>query len=79
MYDTLKKLADIKIILSVIGGFFVCQGTIETAFIGHTIWFFSNILWLKHFYNVNDKSAYIMYWIWQLQAIYGMISWGLII
>lgn len=73
MYEMIKKLADIKIILSVIGGFFVSTGW---AFTGHTIWFFSNILWLKHFHDQEDKSAFAMYLVWQVQAIVGMIYWS---
>ena len=76
MYEIIKKLADIKIILSIIGGFFVSTGM---PFIGHVIWFFSNLMWLKHFHNLEDKSAYAMYLVWQLQAILGMIYWGLLV
>ena len=75
MYEMIKRLADIKIFLSVLGGFFVSTGM---AFTGHTIWFFSNIMWLKHFHDHEDKSAYAMYLVWQIQAILGMIYWGLI-
>ena len=74
MYEIIKRLADIKIIFSIIGGFFVSTGM---PFIGHTVWFGSNLIWLKHFHDNEDKSAFAMYLIWQLQAILGMIYWGL--
>lgn len=73
MYDIIKKLADIKILLSLSGGFLVAGGL---PFEGHTVWIFSNILWLKHFHDHEDKSAFIMYVLWEIQAVWGVIYWS---
>ena len=70
------ELADIKIILSVVGAFCVSTGFLLS---GHIIWLFASTAWLKYFYDLKDDNAVVMYWIWVLQAIVGIIYYGLIV
>lgn len=71
----IRNLSDIKILLSITGGIFVSTGM---PFVGHAIWVFSNALWLNHFIKNKDESAVVMYTLWQIQAIIGIVYWGLI-
>ncbi|MCK5520336.1 MAG: hypothetical protein KAI81_04425 [Candidatus Marinimicrobia bacterium] len=73
MYEIIKKITDIKVILSVTGGFLVSGGL---PLEGHIVWFFSNLIWLKHFHDREDKTAVVMYILWQIQAIWGILYWG---
>lgn len=72
----LKNLTDIKVILSVIGAFCVSTGFLLS---GHIVWLVASGLWLKYFYDLKDDNAVIMYVIWVLQAIVGIIYYGLIV
>lgn len=78
----IKELLDIKVVLSVIGALFIAfAGLVNNIaiplFIGHIIWLIASILWLKYFYNRKDDNAVVMYWIWVLQAIVGIITSGM--
>ena len=76
MYEIIKKLVDIKVFLSVIGAFCVSTGFL---LIGHIIWLVASAVWLKYFYDKKDDNAVIMYVIWVLQAIVGIIYYGLVV
>lgn len=71
----IHELLDYKVLSSIIGAMCVATGML---LIGHIIWLFASIVWLKYFYNLKDDNAIVMYVIWVLQAIVGIIYYGVL-
>ena len=70
----LKNVLDLKVLLSLLDAIFVA---LDKTLIANGIWVISAPMWIYYFYKRKDISGeivFIMYWI---IAIIGILYWGI--